>query len=69
MIQLTLVPQPLEESEEKHGHNSIRKKFDITPGSTKSLSSTSKASPTRAPDRLKELRNHKKKLFLRPPQK
>ena len=69
MVHTTLVPQPLDESDEKHGHNRICKKFGITPGSRKYLSTTSKASPTRAPDCLKELRNHKKKIFWCPPQK
>ena len=52
MAQATLVPQLLEKSEKKHDHNTISKKFVTTPGSTKNSSTTSKASPTSATDRL-----------------
>ena len=48
----TLVPQPGEKSDKKQGHNMISKNFVTTPGSTKSSSTTSEASPTSAPDRL-----------------
>ena len=52
MAHETLVPQPLEKSDKKHGHSTISKKFGTTSGSIKSLSTTSKASPTSSPDRL-----------------
>ena len=48
----TLVPQPLEKNDEKHDYDTMSKKFGTTSGSTKSSSTTSKASPTSAPDRL-----------------
>ena len=53
MAHAILVPQHLERSDEKHDHNTISKKTGATPGSTKSLCTTSKASPASAPDWLK----------------
>ena len=52
MAETILVPQSLEKSDKKHDNNTINKKFDSTPGSTKSLSTTSKASPTSTPDQI-----------------
>ena len=52
MAHTTLVPQPLEKSDKKHGYNTISKKFGTTPGSTKSSPTASKASPANVPDRL-----------------
>ena len=46
-----MVHQPLERSDKKHDYNTISKKFGTTPGSTKSSSTASKASPTSTPDR------------------
>ena len=52
MAHITLVPQPLEKSNNKHDYKTINRKFGTTPGSTKSSHTASKASPTSAPDRL-----------------
>ena len=52
MTHTTLVSQPLEKSDKKHDYNTISKRFGTTPGSTKSLPTTSKALPTSTPDQL-----------------
>ena len=52
MAHTTLVPQPLEKSDEKYDYHTISKEFGTTPGSTKSSPTTPKASPTSTPDRL-----------------
>ena len=52
MAHATLVPQTLEKSDKKHDYNTISKKFVTTPRSTKSSPTTSKVSPSSAPDRL-----------------
>ena len=55
MAHTTLVPEPLEKSDKKNDYNSIRKKFVTTPGSRKSSSTTSKTSPSSAPDQPDQL--------------
>ena len=52
MAHTTLVPQPLEKSNEKYDNHTISKEFGTTPGSTKSSPTTPKASPTSTPNRL-----------------
>ena len=52
MAHTTLVPQPLEKSDKKYDYHTISKEFDTASGSTKSSSTTPKASPTRTPNRL-----------------
>ena len=52
MAHTTLVPQPLEKSDEKYDNHTISKEFGTTPGSTKSSPTTPKASPTSTPNRL-----------------
>ena len=42
MAHKTLVPQPLEKSDEKHDHHTISKEFGTTPRSTKSLPTSPK---------------------------
>ena len=46
MAHTTLVPQPLEKSDEKYDYHTISKEFGTTPGSTKRLATTPKALPT-----------------------
>ena len=52
MTHATLVPQALEKSDENYDNNIISKNFGTAPGSTKILSTTSKASFTSAPNWL-----------------
>ena len=52
MVHNTLVLQPLEKSDKKHGYDTISKKFGTIPVSTKSSPTTSNVSPTSTPDRL-----------------
>ena len=52
MVHATFIPQPLEKRDEKHDRNTISTKNSATLGSTKDLSTTSKASPASAPDQL-----------------
>ena len=52
MAYTTLVSQRLEKSDKNHDYNAISKNLGTIPGSTKSSPTTSKASPTSAPDLL-----------------
>ena len=52
MDHTTIVPQPLEKSDEKQDYHTISKEFEATPGSRKSSRTTPKASPTSTSDRL-----------------
>ena len=52
MVHATFIPQPLEKRDEKHDRNTISTKNSATLGSTKDLSTTSKASPASAPGQL-----------------
>ena len=47
----TLVPQPLEKSDKRYDYHTIRKEFNTTPGSTKSSTTTPKASTKITPNR------------------
>ena len=58
MSHTTLIPQRQEKGDKKHEHNTISKIFGVTPGSTKSLLTISKASPTSGPDPLSTQRHH-----------
>ena len=46
MTHTTLVPQPLEKSDQKYDYHTISKEFATTPGSTESSPTTPKASST-----------------------
>ena len=46
------VPQPLEKSDEKHDYHTFSKESGTSPGSTKSLTTTPKASSTSTANRL-----------------
>ena len=52
MDHTTIVPQPLEKSDEKQDYRTISKEFGTTPGSRKGSPTTPKASPTSTPGRL-----------------